>query len=126
MVEQLADVPSLSADPASEAEAFVRSLAGDNGPARYASFASEAGQFQNAGFPTTVLCGPGSIDQACTSRTNTSMWLRWSAAREFMARLIEALRRLSAHCAASRTAPSSSSQPRFGCRDQGGISRCCR
>jgi acetylornithine deacetylase len=63
IVEQLADVPPLRADPASEAEAFVRRLAGDNGPARAASFASEAGQFQGAGLPA-VLCGPGSIDQA--------------------------------------------------------------
>ena len=63
MVEQLADVPPLRAEPGGAAEAFVRRLAGDNGPARAASFASEAGQFQGAGLPA-VLCGPGSIDQA--------------------------------------------------------------
>ena len=63
VVEQLAEVPPLRAEPDSEAEAFVRRLAGDNGPARVASFASEAGQFQGAGLPA-VLCGPGSIDQA--------------------------------------------------------------
>jgi len=62
-VEQLADVPPLAADPEGAAEAFVRRLAGDNGPTRVASFASEAGQFQGAGLPA-VLCGPGSIDQA--------------------------------------------------------------
>ena len=32
------------------AEAFARRLAGDNGPARAVSFASEAGQFQGAGY----------------------------------------------------------------------------
>ena len=29
----------------------------------YAPYVAEAGQFQGAGFPT-VICGPGSIDQA--------------------------------------------------------------
>jgi acetylornithine deacetylase len=62
-VERLADVPPLRPGDGGPAEAFVRRLTGDNGPARVASFASEAGQFQSAGFPT-VLCGPGSIDQA--------------------------------------------------------------
>ena len=38
-------------------------LAGDNGPGRVVSYAAEAGQFQGAGF-STVICGPGSIDQA--------------------------------------------------------------
>jgi acetylornithine deacetylase len=38
-------------------------LAGDNGPARVVPYAAEAGQFQGAGF-STVICGPGSIDQA--------------------------------------------------------------
>jgi acetylornithine deacetylase len=63
VITPLADVPPLAPDPASPAEAVVRGLVGDNGPARGVSFASEAGQFQRAGFPA-VLCGPGSIDQA--------------------------------------------------------------
>ena len=64
-------------------------LAGDNGPARFASFASEAGQFQNAGLPA-VLCGPGSIDQAHQpdEYVDVSQMERGAA---FMARLIEAL-----------------------------------
>jgi acetylornithine deacetylase len=62
-IEPLADVPPLRPEPDGPAEAFVRALAGDNGPARAVSFASEAGQFQVAGLPA-VLCGPGSIDQA--------------------------------------------------------------
>ena len=45
------------------AELFARRLAGDNGPARVVPYAAEAGQFQEAGF-STVICGPGSIDQA--------------------------------------------------------------
>jgi len=89
VVEQLADVPPLRADPASEAEAFVRRLAGDNGPARVASFASEAGQFQGAGLPA-VLCGPGSIDQAHQpdEYVDVTQMQRGAA---FMARLAEAL-----------------------------------
>jgi len=89
VVEQLAEVPPLRADAGSEAEAFVRRLAGDNGPARVASFASEAGQFQGAGLPT-VLCGPGSIDQAHQADEYVEhAQLERGAA--FMTRLVEAL-----------------------------------
>jgi acetylornithine deacetylase len=89
-VEQLADVPALAPDPLREAEAFVRRLAGDNGPSRVASFASEAGQFQRAGLPA-VLCGPGSIDQAHQpdEYVEISQLERGAA---FMARLADALR----------------------------------
>ena len=88
-IQQLADVPSLRPEPESEAEAFVRRLAGDNGPARVASFASEGGQFQGAGLPA-VLCGPGSIDQAHQpdEYVDLSQIERGAA---FMMRLIEAL-----------------------------------
>jgi acetylornithine deacetylase len=55
--------PPLSPEPGGAAEAFARRLAGDNGPPRAVSFAAEAGQFQAAGF-STVICGPGSIEQA--------------------------------------------------------------
>jgi acetylornithine deacetylase len=62
-VRRLADVPAFEAAVGGGAETIARRLAGDNGPGRVASFATEAGQFQNAGF-ATLLCGPGSIDQA--------------------------------------------------------------
>jgi acetylornithine deacetylase len=55
--------PPLAPEPHGAAEAVVRRLAGDNGPARTVSFAAEAGQFQEAGF-STVMCGPGSISDA--------------------------------------------------------------
>ena len=89
VVEQLAEVPPLRADAGGEAEAFVRRLAGDNGPSRVASFASEAGQFQSAGLPT-VLCGPGAIDQAHQpdEYVDRAQLERGAA---FMARLVEAL-----------------------------------
>jgi len=89
VVEQLADVPPLRPDPAGEAEAFVRRLAGDNGPARVASFASEAGQFQGAGLPA-VLCGPGSIDQAHQPDEYVDV-TQMQRGAQFMARLVEAL-----------------------------------
>jgi acetylornithine deacetylase len=89
VVEQLADVPPLRAEPQSEAEAFVRRLAGDNGRARVASFASEAGQFQGAGLPA-VLCGPGSIDQAHQPDEYVDV-IQMQRGAEFMVRLGEAL-----------------------------------
>ncbi|HWE99647.1 MAG TPA: acetylornithine deacetylase [Caulobacteraceae bacterium] len=58
-----ADVPGFSMPRGGPAEALARRLTGDNGEPGAVSFAAEAGQFGGAGFPT-VLCGPGSIDQA--------------------------------------------------------------
>jgi acetylornithine deacetylase len=55
-------VPSLNPDPGSTAESLVLKLARRNSTITV-SYASEAGQFQSAGIPT-VICGPGSIDQA--------------------------------------------------------------
>lgn len=62
-VERRALTPPLAPEPAGEAEALVRGLTGDNGPSRAVAYAAEAGQFQEAGF-STVICGPGYIDQA--------------------------------------------------------------
>jgi acetylornithine deacetylase len=79
--------PPLAPEPGGAAEAFARRLAGDNGPARAVSFAAEAGQFQEAGF-STVICGPGSIDQAHQpdEYVELSQMQRGAA---FMRRLIE-------------------------------------
>jgi acetylornithine deacetylase len=89
VVEQLAEVPPLRAEAGGEGEAFVRRLAGDNGPARAASFASEAGQFQAAGLPA-VLCGPGAIDQAHQPDEYVER-VQMERGAQFMARLVEAL-----------------------------------
>jgi acetylornithine deacetylase len=62
-VEMRSNVPPFAPEKDGVAEAFARRMAGDNGPARAVSFAAEAGQFQGAGF-STVICGPGSIEQA--------------------------------------------------------------
>jgi acetylornithine deacetylase len=89
LVEPLADVPPLAPWPDNPADAFARRLAGDNGPARAVSFASEAGQFQGAGIPT-VLCGPGSIDQAHQADEYLDL-AQLERGAAFMARLTEAL-----------------------------------
>ncbi len=62
VVMQRSNTPGLSPDTSSEAERLVREITGDNG-FQVAAFAAEAGLFQRAGIPT-VICGPGSIDQA--------------------------------------------------------------
>ena len=60
--ETLAWVPALVPEADSAAEALVRLLTGAN-RADAVSYATEGGLFQEAGF-STVICGPGSIDQA--------------------------------------------------------------
>lgn len=62
VTEILANAPAFRMDPDSEAEQLARALTGDNGRGAV-SFAAEAGLFQQAGY-STIVCGPGSIDQA--------------------------------------------------------------
>ena len=57
-----ARVPPLKPDPASPATGLALALTGANGTGR-ASFATEAGIFQQGGF-AAVVCGPGDIAQA--------------------------------------------------------------
>ncbi|AKS42561.1 acetylornithine deacetylase [Wenzhouxiangella marina] len=60
----IARVPPLMPDPEARAETWVRSLNGvRDGGSGAVSFATEAGSFQRAGI-SSVVCGPGSIDQA--------------------------------------------------------------
>ena len=88
-LEVLRSVPPLTPEADSEAEALVRSLTGDNRPGRAVSYGAEAGQFQGAGF-STVICGPGSIDQAHQpdEYIDTPQIERGAV---FMTRLVEAL-----------------------------------
>lgn len=62
-VRMRTNVPPFAPEKDGAAEVLARRLAGDNGPPRVVAFAAEAGQFQQAGF-STVICGPGAIDQA--------------------------------------------------------------
>lgn len=57
-----ADAPPLRPEQGGSAETLVRRLTGDNA-ASAAAYCAEAGQFQRRGF-SSVICGPGSIDQA--------------------------------------------------------------
>ncbi len=61
-IKRLSRVPPLAPEADGEAERLARALTGDNAR-RAVSFGAEAGQFQQAGY-STVLCGPGSIEQA--------------------------------------------------------------
>lgn len=62
-VVRRSSTPAFAPETDGAAERLARRLAGDNGPARVVAYAAEAGQFQQAGF-STVICGPGSIEQA--------------------------------------------------------------
>jgi acetylornithine deacetylase len=56
------EVPGLAPEPGSRAETLALKLARRNATIAVV-YATEAGRFQSAGVPT-VVCGPGSIDQA--------------------------------------------------------------
>ena len=56
------EIPGLAAAPGSAAETLALKLSQSNRTIAVA-YATEAGRFQTAGIPT-VVCGPGSIDQA--------------------------------------------------------------
>jgi acetylornithine deacetylase len=59
---ETATIPPFQAEQGGLAELLARRF-GAEGQARAVPYAAEAGQFANAGIPT-VICGPGSIDQA--------------------------------------------------------------
>jgi acetylornithine deacetylase len=83
------DVPGLAPDPGSEAETLVMRLAGRNRTIAVA-YATEAGHFQRAGLPT-IVCGPGSIDQAHQPDEYISLE-QFAAGEAFMRRLMDECR----------------------------------
>ena len=88
-IETRAMTPAMAMVEGGAAEVFARRLAGDNGPARAVPYAAEAGQFQQAGY-STVICGPGSIDQAHQPDEYVEV-AQMERGAAFMARLVEAL-----------------------------------
>jgi acetylornithine deacetylase len=62
VTENTVRVPGLAPDPGSAAEVLALRLAGKNHTSTV-PYGTEAGHFQAAGVPT-IVCGPGSIDQA--------------------------------------------------------------
>lgn len=61
--ECVAKVPAFETDPCKPFVGIVSALLDSTAPPAHVSFGSEAGYFDAAGIPT-VICGPGSIDQA--------------------------------------------------------------
>jgi acetylornithine deacetylase len=62
VVEPLSGIPMLETSPESEVVALAQDLTGEREFGKV-SFGTEASHFQRAGIPT-VVCGPGSIEQA--------------------------------------------------------------
>lgn len=89
-VARRSHTPCLAPVPDGDAERLARRLAGDNGPARAAAYAAEAGQFQQAGF-STIICGPGSIEQAHQPDEYIDV-AQVQRGAMFMARLVDSLR----------------------------------
>jgi len=88
-IEPRSNTPPMRPEPEGAAEPLARRLAGDNGPSRVVSYAAEAGQFQAAGF-STVICGPGSIEQAHQGDEYLEV-AQLERGAGFMARLVESL-----------------------------------
>jgi len=86
--EKLAQVPALAAQTENPATALAQQLSGENATHKVA-FGAEAGQFQEAGF-ATVICGPGSIDQAHQPDEYISLE-QVAAGEAFIRRLIQRL-----------------------------------
>lgn len=61
--ESTAVVPTLQVEDDGPAERLVRALLGTDAPARTVAFGTDGGHLQRAGI-STIVCGPGSIDQA--------------------------------------------------------------
>ena len=85
-IEQMTDAPPLAPLSDNPAADLVKAVSGRNST-DVVAYAAEAGQFQEAGF-STVICGPGSIDQA--HQPNEFITLEQVAAGTgFMRRLIK-------------------------------------
>ena len=87
--EDLSGYPGLDTDPADEVVTLAKALAGENGHTKIA-FGTEGGLFsRNAGIPT-VVCGPGSIEQAHKPDEYVSLE-QVALCERFMRRLIDHL-----------------------------------
>jgi acetylornithine deacetylase len=85
-IRPLSEIGALDTGPEAEVVALAQELAGDSEVGKV-SFGTEGAQFQHAGI-STVVCGPGSIEQA--HRPNEYVSLEQVAACErFLRRLME-------------------------------------
>ncbi|HLI21381.1 MAG TPA: acetylornithine deacetylase [Stellaceae bacterium] len=88
--EETNTVQALSAKPDEEVVQLALALSGANGTGKV-SFATEGGFFQQAGIPT-VICGPGSIEQAHKADEFIALD-QVRQCEDFIDRLIERVRR---------------------------------
>lgn len=88
VTETNSDAPALEAETAGTAEHLCKHLTGQ-AEAGVVSYATEGGQFQAADF-STVICGPGSIDQAHKPNEYIEI-AQVEAAEQFIRRLIDHL-----------------------------------
>ncbi|GGE47081.1 acetylornithine deacetylase [Actibacterium pelagium] len=84
------DIPALVPEQNGEAEAIARALTGDNAN-HVVSYATEAGQFQEAGY-SAVVCGPGNIEQAHQPNEYISI-AQFEAGQAYMQALLATLQR---------------------------------
>ena len=87
-IEQLEDVPAMTDSDSEALQELVAGLTDDDTRTKVA-YATEGGQFTNAGIPT-VICGPGSIDQAHKADEFVSLD-QLAQCDEFLAKLIASL-----------------------------------
>jgi acetylornithine deacetylase len=85
-IQRWLTAPALAPETGSEAEGIAMHLAGTNRTATVA-YATEGGAFQRAGL-STVVCGPGSIDQAHAPDEYIEIG-QLAAGEAFMQRLLE-------------------------------------
>ena len=84
-IEQMTSAPALAPRDNNPAADLAKSITGRNAT-DVVAYAAEAGQFQEAGF-STVICGPGSIDQAHQANEFITME-QVQLGTDFMRRLI--------------------------------------
>lgn len=87
-IEQMTNAPSLAPIDDNRAADLAKAITGLNAT-DVVAYAAEAGQFQEAGF-STVICGPGSIDQAHQPNEFISLE-QLSAGTTFLRKLIARL-----------------------------------
>jgi acetylornithine deacetylase len=86
--EVMVTAPPFQHDPNSAAVQLAKALTGQNDTYKV-PFVAEAGHFQQAGLPT-VVCGPGSIDQAHQPNEYISLQ-QVEAGTQFLRKLIKRL-----------------------------------
>ncbi len=86
--EEIFRVPPMAPESDGAADVIARALTGDNG-SHAVSYATEAGQFQEAGY-SVVVCGPGDIKQAHGADEYISLE-QLKAGSRFVRRLVESM-----------------------------------